>query len=245
MNLLIEQGNSATKLAVCEGDHPMLVEAHKRFSPLELEPLFARYGLTRGILSSVVGINEEMADWLRQRLPFFLILEADTPLPPPLRIGYRTPVTLGKDRLAAVAGAIAQQPGRDILVIDAGTAITYDLVEASGFYRGGNISPGMSTRFRALHQFTSALPLVEAAPAPPLLGDSTLSAIQAGVAQGIRYEMDGYIRELRESYPDLFIFLTGGHSFYFENKLKNATFADANLVLKGLNRILEYNVEIN
>ena len=77
----------------------------------------------------------------------------------------------------------------------------------------------------------------------PLIGVSTETALQAGVVNGIVYEMDGYIDKLKEKYPDLFVFLTGGHSFYFERRLKNSIFADINLVLTGLNRILEYNVE--
>ena len=110
-------------------------------------------------------------------------------------------------------------------------------------YRGGNISPGMTTRFKALNHFTRKLPLLSEPEEVPQLGDDTQSAIQAGVVNGIIYEMDGYISELRQKYPDLLVFLTGGHSFYFERRLKNSIFADINLVLTGLNRILEYNVE--
>jgi type III pantothenate kinase len=130
-----------------------------------------------------------------------------------------------------------------LLVIDAGTAITYELLEASGKYKGGNISPGMTTRFKALNQFTKKLPLVSETEDVPFLGRDTTSAIQAGVVNGIVFEMDGYIDALKVEYPSLLVFLTGGHSFYFERRLKNTIFADINLVLTGLNRILEYNVE--
>jgi type III pantothenate kinase len=175
-------------------------------------------------------------------LPYFIILDERTPLP--IKVQYQTPQTLGKDRLAAVVGASFLQPEKDILVIDAGTAITYELIEASGIYLGGNISPGMSIRFKALNHFTGKLPLVqEEKEEVPLIGFSTKTAIQAGVVKGIIYEMDGYINELRSRYPELLVFLTGGHSFYFERRLKNTIFANINLVLTGLNRILEYNVE--
>ena len=127
--------------------------------------------------------------------------------------------------------------------IDAGTAITYELIDASGSYLGGNISPGMTTRFRALNLFTEKLPLVVEQEYIPLVGTDTETAIQAGVVNGIVCEMDGYIEMLRLNYPNLLVFLTGGHSFYFERRLKNSIFADINLVLTGLNRILEYNVE--
>ena len=121
--------------------------------------------------------------------------------------------------------------------------VTYEVIEAPGIFLGGNISPGMTTRFRALNHFTKKLPLVTEEDDIPLIGRSTETAIQAGVVNGIVYEMDGYIDELKVKYPDLLVFLTGGHSFYFERRLKNSIFADINLVLTGLNRILEYNVE--
>ena len=117
------------------------------------------------------------------------------------------------------------------------------MVEAGGIYKGGNISPGMTTRFRALNAFTKKLPLVTEEDEIQLVGSSTKTAIQAGVVRGIVWEMDGCIDELKEKYPDLLVFLTGGHSFYFESRLKNSIFADINLVMTGLNRILEYNVE--
>ena len=147
------------------------------------------------------------------------------------------------DRLAAVVGANYLQPGMDLLVIDAGTAITYEVIEASGTFVGGNISPGMSTRFKALHAFTKKLPLLNEPEDVLFIGNDTESAIQSGVVNGIIFEMDGYIDSLRIKYPSLLVFLTGGHSFYFARKLKNANFADINLVFTGLNRILEYNVE--
>ena len=150
---------------------------------------------------------------------------------------------LGKDRIAAVVGAYHYQPGRNLLVIDAGTCITYEVVEAAGRYIGGNISPGMTTRFKALEHYTSKLPYVEETDDVPCIGQSTEEAIQAGVVNGIVYEMDGFIEQMKQKYPDIFVFLTGGHSFYFESRLKNSIFADINLVMTGLNRILEYNVE--
>ena len=113
------------------------------------------------------------------------------------------------------------------------------MIEAPGIFLGGNISPGMTTRFRALNHFTKKLPLVTEEDDIPLIGRSTETAIQAGVVNGIVYDID----ELKVKYPDLLVFLTGGHSFYFERRLKNSIFADINLVLTGLNRILEYNVE--
>jgi type III pantothenate kinase len=206
-----------------------------------LEDLFGRYALKKGIFSSVAGYAPEVTAFLKERLHPFIVPDETTPVP--LRIGYETPETLGRDRLAAAVGAATLQPGRDLLVIDAGTAITFEVVEASGLYLGGNISPGLETRLRALHDYTKQLPLVSAEGEVPLLGSRTETAIRAGVVNGMVYEMQGYISDLQKRYPSLVVFLTGGHSFYFERRLKTPIFAAFNLVLTGLNSILEHNVE--
>lgn len=241
MNLIIDQGNASSKVAVFDKGSLIASFIYKQLDAEALEALFGKYDLSRGILSSVIDADEELTGYLRKRLPDFIFLDETVPLPVTIR--YQTPETLGKDRLAAVVGAHYLRPGSDLLVIDAGTAITYELIDKSGTFLGGNISPGMTTRFKALHVFTKKLPLLAEAPDIPWLGTSTDTAIQAGVVNGIVYEMDGYIDALRKKYPDLLVFLTGGHSFYFERRLKNSIFADINLVLAGLNRILEYNVE--
>lgn len=243
MNLIIEQGNTLTKIAFFEEGRLVSTYAYKNvvFEPSLVEALLEQYPCANGILSTVIERDELLLELLKAKLATFFVLDEQMALP--IQIGYETPHTLGRDRIAAVVGAQSLWPSRDILVIDAGTAITYELLEASGLYVGGNISPGMTTRFRALHHFTLKLPLVSEPEEVPWVGVSTVSAIQAGVVNGIVLEMDGYITQLRQKYPDLLVFLTGGHSFYFERRLKNRIFADINLVLIGLNRILEYNVE--
>lgn len=241
MNLIIDQGNASTKVAVYSKGRLEASFVFKSFDIQAVSSLFDAYNLTKGIFSTVVDIDKELVDYLKSRLLCFVFLDETVLLP--VTIKYQTPKTLGKDRLAAIVGATFLQPNRDLLVIDAGTAITYELVDSSGTFLGGNISPGMTTRFRALHTFTKKLPLLVEQEDIPLIGDSTELAIQAGVVNGIIYEMDGYIDNLQKIYPGLLVFLTGGHSFYFESRLKSSIFADINLVLVGLNRILEYNVE--
>ncbi len=241
VNLIIEQGNTSSKVAVYDN---MRQEAFFSFEKLDetiIAPLFDQFPLTRGIFSTVIDQDETLLRFLKDRLPYLIRLDETVPLP--IKIAYRTPATLGRDRIAAAVGSYYLQPGRNLLVIDAGTAITYDIVEASGIYKGGNISPGLTTRFRALHQFTKKLPLLSEEGDTPLIGTDTETAIRSGVVHGIVFEMDHYIDTFRQKYPDLLVFLTGGHSFYFERRLKNSIFADINLVLTGLNRILEYNVE--
>ena len=241
LNLIIEQGNSATKVAVYSQGQMILSSDYVDFSDSNLIRLFDQYPLKNGIFSTVVDAKKALITRLESQLEHFFFFDENVRLP--IEIRYQTPETLGRDRIAVAVGANFLQPQKDILVIDAGTAITYEVVEASGVYLGGNISPGMTTRFHALNRYTKRLPLVEERECVPLLGTSTETAILAGVVRGIVFEMDGYMDELQDKYPCLYVFLTGGHAFYFEKRLKNAIFAVFNLVLIGLNRILEYNVD--
>jgi type III pantothenate kinase len=243
VNLIIEQGNTKLKVAVSDCGKIISFTCLDRDEISAVKDIIKQYHPTQGIISSVVDTDESLGVYLKEHMKYLLWLEGHTPVP--IRLEYETKETLGRDRIAVAVGANCLQPGRNLLVIDAGTAITYEVIESSGVYKGGNISPGMTTRFRALHQFTERLPLLKEKEEVPLIGTSTESAILAGVVNGIVYEMDGHIDLLKAKYDDIFVFLTGGHSFYFERRLKNHIFADANLVLIGLNRILEYNAEKN
>jgi type III pantothenate kinase len=243
VNLIVEQGNTKLKVAVSDYGKIISYAFLDKNDIASVEDILIQYHPTQGIISAVADTDELLVHSLKAYLKHLLWLNEDTPVP--IRLEYETKETLGKDRIAAAVGANYLQPGCDLLVIDAGTAITYEVIESSGVYKGGNISPGLTTRFRALNQFTKQLPLIKEKEEVPFIGTSTESAILAGVVNGVVYEMDGYIDTLRAMYGDIFVFLTGGHSFYFERRLKNHIFADANLVLVGLNRILEYNAEKN
>lgn len=241
VNLIIEQGNTSTKVAIYAEGNLKASFVYKTFDKSKLKPLFDVYSLDKGIYSTVADVDEDLIAYLKECLSCFIYFDNDVRLP--ITIKYKTPHTLGKDRIAAVVGAYYLQPNRNILIIDAGTCITYELLEASGSYLGGNISLGMTTRFKALNDYTKKLPLVNEREEVPCWGTCTEDAIRAGVVNGIVFEMDGYIDQAKELYSDVLVFLTGGHSFYFESRLKNSIFVDINLVLTGLNRILEYNVE--
>ena len=241
MNVVIDQGNTSAKVAFF---YEYKLYASFIFKPLtadKLRKLLNKFSPSHGILCSVAEINPDVVDLLKVSLLEFFIFDEKLKLP--VQVSYKTPQTLGKDRIAAIVGAKQKQKNKNILVIDSGTAITYDLLEASGVYAGGNISPGMTIRFKALNKFTKQLPLLDELGDLPELGYNTETAIRAGVVRGIIKEMDAYIDEYKKKYPDLLIFLTGGHSFYFETKLKNSTFADINLVLTGLNEILNYQLK--
>ncbi len=241
MNLCIDQGNSSTKIGVF--DDNVLIEYFviEELSEVEIEKLFDKFEIAACIISSVTMKYDGVLEILTKKNIFFVQLDHNTAVP--IVNKYETPQTLGKDRLAAIVGAVFLEPDNDLLIIDAGTAITYDLVDADGVYWGGNISPGLSMRLRALHEFTQKLPLVEPLVDSPLIGNSTNSALISGALHGIVFEIDGYINALKIKYPKLSVFLTGGSIFYFDTKLKNAIFAERNLVLIGLNRILQYNVQ--
>jgi type III pantothenate kinase len=159
----------------------------------------------------------------------------------PFRLQYKTPETLGSDRLAAVAGAIKHHTDTNILVIQTGTCITYDLIDTDNVYQGGGISPGLEMRFKALEKFTGNLPLISFKENPGLIGRSTEEAIQSGVINGIIAEIQGIIDRYNENFEDLKVVITGGFANFFESKLKGSIFAIPNLVLWGLYSIYAIN----
>jgi type III pantothenate kinase len=168
---------------------------------------------------------------------------ANTPVP--YKNSYKTPQTLGLDRIALVAAAFEKYPNKNVLVIDAGTCITYDFLDKSGTYHGGAISPGIAMRFMALNTFTDRLPLVSteksAMDKSNFLGKSTLESIQAGVLVGVSHEITGFVEAYCEKHPDLTIILTGGDVQTLSKSIKNTIFAPAYFLLEGLNSILEFN----
>lgn len=203
------------------------------------------YEVDACMVSSTAVITPEMREQIAatgiQRIHY---LDHTTPLP--IRNSYSTPETLGTDRLAASVGAYflaaeLKKKHVPVLVIDLGTALTFDLVTAEGEYLGGNISPGIQMRLKALHQFTARLPKVNPEGPLPALGNSTETAIRCGVIHGIQREIEGAIRQFSVNYPQLLVFLTGGDTLDFAKPLKKHIFADKFLVAKGLNIILMHN----
>ena len=241
MNLILDQGNTATKIVLADRGQAVYTAAYPRLEPDELAALIDRYRPECGIIASVAEPDPAWLPLLRRRLRRFLSLNDDPTIRLPITLGYRTPETLGRDRIAAAVGAWTLRPEVPLLIIDAGTAITYDVVLPPGHFVGGNISPGLTTRFRALHDYTRRLPLISERDEVPDLGVTTEEAILSGVVRGIVYEMNGYIETMHTKHPHATVFLTGGHAPYFDRRLKCRTFASENLVWLGLNRIIEYN----
>jgi type III pantothenate kinase len=240
VNLVIDQGNTICKLAFFDmQEEPVEVLKCQELSIHLLDELVKRNHPKSCILSSVKELKPEILQFLGNNINFFLPMNFKTPLP--IKNAYKTPQTLGLDRIAAAVGAWSLQSGKPLLIIDMGTAITFDFVTEDGNYMGGNIAPGLQMRLKALNRYTDKLPLVEPDTIFESLGTDTQSAIRAGVMQGIIYEVEGYYLSLQQMHPNLFAFLTGGDLFYFDGKLKNGIFAFENLVVFGLNRILHYN----
>lgn len=241
-HLIIDIGNSSAKVALFEGD--TLIE-HFCAEHTELPTILATKAqditIESSIISSVISLSDVMESSI-DALPY-PCMRMSAALKMPFRIAYKTPETLGSDRLAAVAGAYSYKPGCDMLVVDVGTAITYDLVTADGVYLGGNISPGVDMRLKALNCYTGKLPLVSKEGERVGIGDTTETAIREGVLQGVDWEIEGYIRTYTLKYPKLLVFLTGGSAFLLGGRIKNRIFADNLLVVKGLNRILALNDE--
>lgn len=242
VKLIIDIGNTVTKMVAFRGDEPVDEVRAEGGEFSVLCDFVKSHAFRSGILGSVRGLAPQEEEALGRLCFPLLRLRPDTPVPITNR--YRTPQTLGSDRLAAVIGASSLRPGKDLLIIDAGTCITYEVIDARGNYWGGNIAPGMQMRLRALHEFTARLPLVDAEGEVPGMGYSTETAIRSGVLRGMKYEIEGYIKSMRSKFPNLEVFLTGGDHINFDTNIKNLIFTDRYIVPRGLNRILDYNEEL-
>jgi type III pantothenate kinase len=241
MNVVIDIGNSRQKVGLFQG--PQLLEKHifsnaaDTLSLLSGRPL----AIETILISSVVALSREFTDSISARCSRMLMLSPTLPLP--VKINYRTPQTLGVDRLAAVCGAFQLFPNTNCLVVDAGTCINYELLDAAGVYQGGIISPGVFMRLQAMHHFTDSLPLLQPEQNPHWLGSDTASCMQSGAVVGACQEINGFIHRYQQSYPNLKTILTGGDAPFFESQLKPSIFVAPDLVLEGLNRILMHNAE--
>ena len=240
MNLIIDIGNTRTKFALFNRGELMISVPVDELMPNHIDLLKDEHpSLANVILSTVKDYSPELKAKLKSTFDYFVELDEHTPLP--TENHYMTKETLGKDRIAAIVGANSLYPNTNILVVDAGTAITYDLINDKNIYLGGNISPGIDMRFKALNKFTGKLPLVCLNNEFSFIGNSTESAIRNGVQNGVIYEVDGMISSLIEVYKEIKIIFTGGNADFFDKKLKNSFFVNSNLIAIGLNRILEYN----
>jgi len=243
MNLVIDIGNTRTKFSVFNRGEVLITVPVDEFLPEHIDLLQNEHpDLKKVILSAVKNYSPELKTALQNKFDYFLELETTTPVP--IDNCYKTLETLGKDRIAAAVGGFDLYPETNLLIIDAGTAITYDIINKKHQFLGGNISPGIEMRYKALHQFTGKLPLINQQNFDKLFGTTTEEAIRAGVQNGVAFEVDKAIDTFKEFYTNLKVIITGGDADFFDKKLKNSFFVNFNLIALGLNRILEYNEEI-
>jgi type III pantothenate kinase len=239
MNLVLDFGNTLIKRAIFKNAELIDYSTSESIA-IDHFPTIVPQKIDAAILSSVINYPDFIHEQLKQ-IPHFIVLDKTTPIP--IKNKYKTPATLGNDRLACAVGANNAFPDQNVLIVDAGTCIKYDFVTANNEYWGGGISPGILMRFKALHHFTDKLPLVTWQTYDELIGTSTEASILSGVLNGALAEVNGIIARYKSHYNQLNVVVTGGDHSFFEKVLKNSIFADPFLSLKGLNIILEYNVK--
>jgi type III pantothenate kinase len=240
MNLIVDIGNTSTKLAVYKGRKKISFARLNDLSCEQLEKKLSGFKIRRAIISSVKVLPPFISDLFFANIPFVHVLSHKSGLP--FKIEYETPGTLGTDRIAAVAGAYRFFGGKNILIIDAGSAITYDFLFGNS-YKGGNISPGIGMRLKALNRFTGKLPLIEKSSDFSFPGRNTTDAILAGVIGGVTYEINEYIRTFKKEHKNIKIIITGGDSGFLKEKISGRTIYMPDIVIDGLNYILEYNAK--
>lgn len=242
MNLIIDIGNTRTKYSVFYKKTEIKAFTEKQITTSFVESVLKEFqSINKCILSASGHIPENTFGFLQNNIDFCMQFSRQTPLP--FTSEYKTPETIGLDRLAAVAGANTLYPGKNVLIIDMGTAITYDFKNSNNVHLGGNISPGLEIRFKALNHYTENLPLIKPKGKASFIGLETNEAIENGVLNGILFELNGYIEQTNINYNNLTILLTGGDAHFFVNKLKKTIFVVQNLVNTGLNSILSHNAE--
>jgi type III pantothenate kinase len=240
MNLVIDAGNTSMKLAVFrKQDILFLTKTDPDGFHKAVKDVFSKFPeIAHALVASVRSLSKKELDVLAVFCKVQLLTSVSSL---PFKNSYASPGTLGVDRMALAAAAFYNYPNTNVLVIDAGTCITYDMINDYGEYLGGAISPGLRMRYAALHEHTARLPLLDPSPFVELIGNTTEKSIHSGVINGICMEIDGVIAEYQNRFRDLTVILTGGDGQFLSNRLKNTIFANSNFLLEGLNYLLEYN----
>lgn len=239
--LVLDLGNTNQKAAIYNNAELQSIIIHPVLTPDVLDTFVAQHAPSKPfscLMASVVPVESSLVDYLTANYQF---AQLSSSMPLPLTLNYQTPETLGADRIAAATAIHYRSANQAALSIIAGSCIIYDLVDKNNVYQGGAISPGLEMRLKALNTFSKKLPLVPIQPFDELTGATTQQSILAGVLNGIAFEIDGFIEQLKLKYPYLNVFVSGGDLNYFDKRLKNNIFAVPNLVLEGLNKILLFN----
>jgi len=236
--LCFDFGNTRLKCAVFENREFIEERVLENAGNTTIQELIDQYKPDKSILSSVINHPPEIEALLARHTNFHKLGYASKL---PLTTPVGKPETIGADRLALVAAAVDLFPNQHNLAIGLGTCITYNFINRSHEFLGGSISPGMTMRFRAMHEQTALLPLIKAEHNFPMVGFDTKTNLLSGVILGISKEIDGIIEAYALKYNNFNVLLTGGDMGFFVPHLKNKIFADPYLIYKGLYAISEYN----
>ncbi len=241
MNLVLDIGNTRVKAAVFKEDKLVDHWVWERSAALKnTEDIISRLSIANAMVASVGGEFEELTSLLESKVSSFYVLNTLSALP--FENAYKSPLTLGVDRLAVVAAAQFLYPKENCLIIDAGSCITYELLTSSGVYLGGGIAPGVQMRYNSMNTQTAALPLLSRPDEINNYGTSTESCMHSGVILGVCYEIEGWIGSVEAELKNLTVILTGGDAKYLSKQLKNTIFAHPNLALIGINQLLQYQI---
>lgn len=240
MNLIIDAGNTLVKIAVFKGNETVSFrEIPVKDFTENVKSVFSEFTNIRNAIISTVGtLEQEEIDMVSVFCRVHLLSHKSNA---PFKNSYATPQTLGMDRIALATAAFYHNPNGNTLVIDAGTCVTYDIINDFGEYLGGAISPGVTMRYRAMHDHTARLPLLGKEQIIDFIGNTTESSMHSGVVNGICNEIDGVISQYQSRFADLTVILTGGDALFLSKRLKNTIFAHSKFLLLGLNYLLEYN----
>jgi type III pantothenate kinase len=242
MNLVLDIGNTRIKAGIFNNSVLIHHFFYSKNSSSDIKRLIQEYpDLKFAIVSSVLNHSKELTNMVSHKLN---CIEFNQSTKIPIKNLYKSPDSLGNDRLAGAVGGYSKFIGKNTLIIDCGTCIKYDFVNENAEYLGGAISPGLEMRFKALNNFTDRLPLLSIEnDFESFVGKTTQESILSGVQNGVLQELKGVIKQYKLQFPGIKVILTGGDWQFFENALKNSIFAAPFLILEGLNEILNFNVE--
>ncbi|MFC4815928.1 MULTISPECIES: type III pantothenate kinase [unclassified Flavobacterium] len=241
MILTIDVGNTRIKSAVFEQntliENSVFLLSEFQISVEKILKKFQKISVL--VIASVGKIEKEALDVFSDKVKIYVV---DRDKAFPFVNNYATPYTLGIDRMVLASGAVLHYPNQNRLVIDAGTCVTYDFIDAENVYHGGAISPGMRLRYEAMHNYTAKLPLLMLEEPSSVVGNSTQQSMHSGVVNGLAFEIDGYIDALKSQNENFIIILTGGDANFLAKRLKNTIFANSNFLLESLHYLYQYQI---
>ena len=238
MNLTLDIGNTQSKLAVFNNSLVVVKTFDSEFIIDEIDGFLLLYPFIKNlIVCSVTDITLNLEKYNFNNVHF---VSSNSNIP--FENLYLSKDSLGNDRIALVSSASISYPGKNVLIIDAGSCITYDFINDKNQYLGGAISPGLNMRYKSLNEFTSKLPLVSFESSDKLIANQTIDSINVGVANGVVFEIEGFVRQYLSEYDNLTVILTGGNSDFLSNQLKISIFANQNFLLEGLNNLIKLNI---